>query len=128
MICLFKISRAIHIILHNTIDSSGSTHCTCQSKIILFLVQSLTLLFIYPIGSMYGIFTYTHHKTCMVYLLTFTIKHQPNVGKYTVPYMDPMGTYVFPGFVIFFLFPKRTRSMGTAWPYIYILYTYEFFH
>ena len=33
-----------------------------------------------PITSMYGIFTYT-----------FTKKHQPNVGKYTVRPMDPMG-------------------------------------
>ncbi len=35
-------------------------------------------LFLYPIGSMYGIFTYIYHK------------NQPNVGKYTSP-MDPMG-------------------------------------
>ena len=34
-------------------------------------------LFLYPIGSMYGTFTYIYHK------------HQPNVGKYTSP-MDPM--------------------------------------
>ena len=27
----------------------------------------------------------------MVYLPTFTIKNQPNVGKYTIQYMDPMG-------------------------------------
>ena len=33
----------------------------------------------YPIGSMYGIFTYIYHK------------NQPDVGKYTIPYMDPMG-------------------------------------
>jgi len=34
---------------------------------------------VYPIGSMYGIFTYMK-----------TIKNQPNVGKYTNP-VDPMG-------------------------------------
>ena len=33
----------------------------------------------YPIGSMYGMFSYIYHK------------NQPNVGKYTSP-MDPMGT------------------------------------
>ena len=29
---------------------------------------------LFPIGSMYGIFTYIYHK------------NQPNVGKYTIPY------------------------------------------
>ena len=52
----------------------------------------------YPIGSMYGIFTYIYHK------------NQPNVAKYTIhgsytikinrmelniPYMDPMGIYMY---------------------------------
>ena len=33
---------------------------------------------------MYGIFTYIHHK------------NQPNVGKYNIPYMDPMGNiYIY---------------------------------
>ena len=36
----------------------------------------------YPIGSMYGIFTYIYHK------------NQPNVGIYIyIPYMDPMGMW-----------------------------------
>ena len=34
-----------------------------------------------PIGSMYGIFTYIYHKS------------QPNVGKYTIHYMDPLGIF-----------------------------------
>ena len=33
----------------------------------------------FPIGSMYGLFTYIYHK------------FEPNVGKYTVRHMDPMG-------------------------------------
>ena len=36
------------------------------------------------------------YHPCMVYLPTFTCnyhKHQPNVGKYTVRPMDPMGMY-----------------------------------
>ena len=40
---------------------------------------ALVFHYLLPIGSMYGIFTYIYHK------------HQPNVGKYTIHDMDPMG-------------------------------------
>ena len=38
---------------------------------------------IYPIGSMYGIFTYIYHK-----------KKQPNVGKHTIHGWYGMGIYL----------------------------------
>ena len=47
--------------------------------------HSCSWICLYPIGSMYGIFTYIYHK------------NQPNVGKYTSP-MDPVGTMIVYGF------------------------------
>ena len=45
-------------------------------------------IIMYPIGCMYGIFTYMYHQ------------HQPNVGEYTSS-MDPMGYRIF-------IYSKRT--------------------
>ena len=52
----------------------------------------------YPIGSMYGIFTYIYHK------------NQPNVAIY-IPYMDPMGTHLsYRHFVIAFFIAKQNKG------------------
>ena len=59
-----------------------------------FRVVGLCVLLLYPIGSMYGPFTYIYHK------------NQPNVGKYTSP-MDPMG-FPLQMYILSFLVPLGT--------------------
>ena len=53
------------------------TYEPTYQSLILILYQSY-IQFLYPIGSMYGIFTYIYHK------------FKPNVATYTSP-TDPMG-------------------------------------
>ena len=52
----------------------------------------------YPIGSMYGIFTYIYHK------------FKPNVGKYD---MDGMGMSIFPYVqYVSYIFPPSEMMLG----------------
>ena len=62
---------------------------------ILFLEADDHLIFI-PIGSMYGIFTYIHHK------------NQPNVGKYIIH-----GSYGI--FIFLFLFDWKPNMYLNEW-------------
>ena len=47
-----------------------------------FFLAPLFFCISLPIASMYGMFTYLYHK------------NHPNVGKYTILYMDGLGKYI----------------------------------
>ena len=63
------------------LGSWDSRSQTSNVILILTVTSKVYTIGIYPRGSMYGIFTYIYHK------------NQPNVGKYTIHYMDPLGIF-----------------------------------
>ena len=65
-------------------DDGSNIHGLGVAKTLLHSGQIIYHIYLFsfvmkPIASMYSIFTYIYHK------------NQPNVGKYSIQYMDPMG-------------------------------------